>query len=153
MQLTVPYDKLFAEGGICVMPPLRRKRLLDEILSLQFNDDSRDIYPGDTMVCLVAHFLFEICLFSDEQVWLILRKAKPVLACIGRDLNTQLQHVRAIKQTWLIAVADRKYVSWSVATGWLCLETGDWLAEIPEPPLETISFHLSQIATRMLKQL
>lgn len=154
MTLTRTYEQLFtAEGSPCRMPPLRERRLLREILKRTDRDLHSKFSPGATMCALLTSFLPQIGMFTEEQVWLIVGEATQFLYGVGEKLECMLQDMpnATTMPGCSLAIADRKYVTWELKDQWLSLETGQWIARLPKPPMETLSYHLFPIAQEMLK--
>lgn len=49
-----------------------------------------------------------------------------------------------------VIIADGKYCTWSGATGFIDIETGEQVAPLPDPPMETIGYNLNELYRRGL---
>jgi hypothetical protein len=49
---------------------------------------------------------------------------------------------------YTLAFADGRYATWTGAPGWVSLDSGDHVAQIPRPPLETIAYNLDELYRR-----
>jgi hypothetical protein len=88
---------------------------------------------------LLADMLENLQFLSSEQRLLIgerLRATRTELGLTGSPCGDQL------------AFADGRYATWSGATGWISLESGDSVAQLPRPPLETIAYNLEELYRR-----
>lgn len=47
-----------------------------------------------------------------------------------------------------LAFADGRYATWTGAPGWVSLDAGEPLAQLPRPPLETIAYNLCELYRR-----
>lgn len=102
--------------------------------------------PGDmplsetyVFYLLLADMLENLQFLSSEQRLLIgeqLRQTRIELGMSGAPCGDQL------------AFADGRYATWSGATGWISLESGDSVAQLPRPPLETIAYNLAELYRR-----
>ena len=102
--------------------------------------------PGDmplsetyVFYLLLADMLENLQFLSSEQRLLIgelLRQTRNELGMSGAPCGDQL------------AFADGRYATWSGLTGWIVLESGDSIPQLPRPPLETIAYNLAELHRR-----
>lgn len=87
----------------------------------------------------IGDLLQRIKFLTPEQQMLVLGKIAADFPAAGGDLNTKLRQ---------LVFADGQYCTWDGCVGWLCLETGENTAHLPQPPLETIGYNLFELRRR-----
>lgn len=101
--------------------------------------------PEDSLIMrvILADMLENLAFLSPQERVLIL------------DESTAAQeHVLFSRMgAVLLAFADGRYCTWTGLTGFLSLETGDTVQELPHPPLETISYNLTELFRRGINQI
>jgi len=111
------------------------------LIALKCGPPPGDMPLSDTYVfyLLLADMLENLQFLSSEQRLLVceqLRNTRNELGLTGSPCGDQL------------AFADGRYATWSGSTGWIALESGDSVAQLPRPPLETIAYNLEELYRR-----
>jgi len=121
-------------GGL-KLSKLQVKNIFTTVLnkSMPVSDDIAD--PEDTFCLLAADALEKVAFLSPEQRTLILLELRPVLTVPCRV-------------TVPLVFADGRYCAWEGRTGYLDLETGDQIEEIPHLPLQMIGYNLPELYRR-----
>jgi hypothetical protein len=114
---------------------LQVKNIFTTVLnkSMPVSNDSAD--PEDTFCLLAADALEKVAFLSPAQRTLILLELRPVLTVPCRV-------------TVPLVFADGRYCAWEGRTGYLDLETGDQVDEIPHLPLQMIGYNLPELYRR-----
>ncbi|NBO19796.1 MAG: hypothetical protein EBV03_11370, partial [Proteobacteria bacterium] len=89
---------------------------------------------------LLADMLEQLAFLTAEQRMLVL----------DETLGAQNW---AATQTALIVFVDGRYCTWSNYTGFLVLDSGENIRELPHAPIETISYNLQELLRRGRRQI
>ena len=93
--------------------------------------------PESKLFILLADLLEKLAFLQPEQRLLILTELR------NRTLDGDC--VACLNQ---LAFADNQYCTWTGQTGWLDLESGDVIANLAHPPIETIGYNLNELVRR-----
>jgi hypothetical protein len=96
-----------------------------------------------TFYLLLADMLENLAFLSSEQRLLI----GEALRQTRQELSLPVEEIQSDCAATL-AFADGRYVTWTGATGWLALESGENCGILPRRPLETIAYNLSELHRR-----
>ena len=84
---------------------------------------------------LTADMLERLVFLRPEQRMLILDESQTAQSLACANLAQ-------------LAFVDGRYCTWTFYTGFLDLESGDTITELPVPPMETISYNLQELIRR-----
>lgn len=130
------------------LPGLRRRWLVRELLNVGIGDD---LNGEQCLIAWLYQLLSELPWLSPEAAQLIVREARDDLAPHGARLGRNHglpAHYVAGTEAVTLAFAELKFVTWTDCTGWLSLETGQRLSNLPVTPLETIGYNLPELFRR-----
>jgi hypothetical protein len=96
--------------------------------------------PNLLMRVLLADMLERLVFLTPEQRALILTE-------------TIYSQKLAITEMAQVAFADGRYCVWTGSNGFLDLESGDMIPNLPRPPMETISYNLNELYARGKQQI
>ena len=113
---------------------LQMRNIFENILDLPYPEDDEIIPEKALRLLFFADLLVRVKYVAAEQQQILLNKVN--------------------RSEWpdKFVVADGKYCTWTGQTGFLNLETGEKINELPEPPLETIGYNLVELHRRGLLQ-
>ena len=115
-------------------------RNIVKLASLELPAPNDEIAP-DLLICvLTADMLMRLSFLSAEQRELILVESAPA-------------QITGISNFAQLVFADGNYCTWTGNTGFLNLESGDTVTQIPVPPMETISYNLNELYRRGISQI
>jgi hypothetical protein len=106
--------------------------------------------PANDEVILPAYLARLI--FADvlEKLTFLRPEHRSLLLAEADDLISTTPEA---EQLHTLIFADAKYVVWTGYTGFLDLENGENVVELPSPPQETISYNLNEIYRRFILKL
>lgn len=110
---------------------LQVRNIFTQVLRRDCPDSAAEIDPRSRQFLFVADLLQRVKFLTAEQQMLLLGG----LVGVGPELPN-------------LVFADGRYCTWNGRTGWLCLETGDSVDQLPQPPLETIGYNLCELRRR-----
>jgi hypothetical protein len=110
-------------------------RNIVKLANQQLPNPDDEIQPELLMCVLTADMLMRLSFLSAEQRELILSES-----AYARNAG--------ISEFAQIVFADGQYCTWTENTGFLNLETGETVTQIPVPPMETISYNLTELYRR-----
>ena len=84
---------------------------------------------------LTADMLERLVFLRPEQRMLILDESQTAQSLASANLAQ-------------LAFVDGRYCTWTSYTGFLDLESGETITELPVPPMETISYNLQELIRR-----
>lgn len=96
-----------------------------------------EIQPAELFLLLLADMLEKLVFLQPEQKTLILDAMAPRLEQSLRD-----------KEFLQLGFVDGRYGVWTGNIGFIDLQTGDEIQELPTFPLETISYNLNELYRR-----
>ena len=102
-------------------------------------DNEQILAPEDVFYLLLADMLENLSFLSSEQRLLICE--------LIYDTRSELE-LPCSSCIAQIAFADGRYVTWTGASGWIALESGDRVEQLPRTPLETIAYNLRELHRR-----
>ena len=101
----------------------------------QPTDDDASITPELLARVLTADMLERLAFLAPEQKTLILEES----------VNARMVGIDGMAQ---LAFVDGRYCTWTGHTGFLDIESGETITELPVPPIETISYNLHELFRR-----
>lgn len=93
----------------------------------------------DVFYILLADMLENLAFLSGEQRMLICELVRAARVDLGLSVPSCGEQ---------LAFADGRYATWTGATGWTTLESGDRVDQLPRTPLETIAYNLAELYQR-----
>lgn len=148
------------------LEPLRQRVLDRDILGVEayvvshggtVNDDT--VYgPGNVMVVWLAHLLARLPFVNETQWRLLLNASYGNISVAGDNIARAVNPVFSGKaadgklRNYQFAFVDGRYATWTdmAQKGFMDITTGDQVAELQYPGLESLSYNLTELARRNL---
>jgi hypothetical protein len=121
---------------------LSKLQLRNIVRSAAFQEPTPDSVVDDHLLIrvMLAEMLERLAFLTAEQRALILAE-------------TNYAQKTAITDMAQLAFADGRYCLWTGSFGFLDLESGDTIQQLPVPPMETISYNLNELYRRRKHQI
>ena len=121
-------------GGLKISR-LQIRAIFTTILQKSMPEPTAIAEPADIFCLLVADLLEQLGFLKSEQRTFLLTELKPLV--LGPPVD--LIHLMFV---------DEEYCTWTSFTGFLNLTTGDQVAVLDDPPLESIGYNLTELYRR-----
>lgn len=147
-------ERVLAYGS--PLSPLQRRYIWTSLVGLAENaHPDCESLPGDTLLFFAAGLLSTTQLLDGDQWRLLLEEAKTPIRLAGQYYDSKMcgKELAGDAVCYQIAFADREYATWTHRNAWLSLKTGNYVEELPVPPLETISYNLEVLANQAAEEL
>jgi hypothetical protein len=103
---------------------------------LEPSEPEQEIQPEELILILAADMLEKLVFLQPEQRTLILDS---ISSCLSRVLMGEFNQ---------LVFVDGQYCLWTGNTGFLDINTGDTINELPAFPIESISYNLNELYRR-----
>ncbi|TXH12267.1 MAG: hypothetical protein E6R03_13180 [Hyphomicrobiaceae bacterium] len=133
------------------LQPLEQHFVDREVAQLTTTTPATEYLPGQTMAVWTAVMLRRLPFMGELQWQLLLRSCAVFLRVTGSQVHEALQRRPPGKlPACQLAIVDGRYATWTARekVGFLDLETGEDLAQLAFPPLESLSYNLVELARR-----
>jgi hypothetical protein len=114
---------------------LQIRAIFTTILQKSMPDLTAKADPADIFCLLVADLLEQLAFLKPEQRTLLLTELKPLTA----QPPDGLLHLMFV---------DEEYCTWTGFTGFLNIADGEQTPALPDPPLESIGYNLTELYRR-----
>jgi hypothetical protein len=135
----VPHLTLGMVTGLIRLSKLQIRALFSGILRQPVPDETILLSDAAVLFLLTADLVERLPFLKPEQRNVLLAEFWPTLESAGPQLFSQLNQ---------FVFVDSQFCTWTRMTGFLDLQQGEWVTELPHPAMETIGYNLNELYRR-----
>jgi len=116
-------------------------------------EDDTDLSAGESLLLWLADLLEWMQICGPDQRTLLLQELREEIISTGFVLQNEIEETDCQLPVFHIGFADRRWATCTTRSDFFDLDTGKWVKELEEPPLETVTYAATALFMRKYHQL